>query len=154
MNQQVQYLEDKNHLSEFNVKYANAQLEILQKQLALENARQNKNQMKLQRDTQGNYRYVYAADVDNVRDKEADLLQEEMDAYNMSNENRMNTMSEFLTYYQNYLAQREELSKRALEGDSQAKQDLAKLDEDMVRDMEAFQQQYGDSVSGMIESLK
>ena len=94
MGEQVGYLEKQGHLSEFNVRYANAQLEILQKQLALEDARNNKNQMRLRRDTQGNYKYVYSANQDDVRQKEADLLQSEMDAYNMSTENRMDIYSQ------------------------------------------------------------
>ena len=61
-------------MSEYDVKLANAKLEVLQKQIALENAQQNKNQMKLRRDTQGNYKYVYAADQDNVGEKQQDLL--------------------------------------------------------------------------------
>ena len=94
MGEQVGYLQDQAHLSEFNVRYANAQLEILQKQLALEDARNNKNQMRLRRDTQGNYKYVYAANQDDIRQKESDLLQSEMDAYNMSTENRMDVYSQ------------------------------------------------------------
>ena len=61
-------------MSEYDVKLANAKLEVLQKQIALENAQQNKNQMKLRRDTQGNYKYVYAADQDDVGEKQQDLL--------------------------------------------------------------------------------
>lgn len=91
MNEQVKYLEDQTYLSEYNVKYANAQLEILQKQIALEDARNNKNQMRLRRDSQGNYRYVYSANKDDTRQKEQDLLQSQMDLYDMSKQNKSDT---------------------------------------------------------------
>lgn len=61
-------------MSEYDVKLANAKLEVLQKQIALENAQQNKSQMKLRRDSQGNYKYVYAADQDDINGKQQELL--------------------------------------------------------------------------------
>lgn len=84
MEQQLEYLREKDKLSRYDVNYANAQLEILQKTIALEDARANKNQMKLRRDSQGNYSYVYAANKNDVRDKENDLLDARMNGYNMS----------------------------------------------------------------------
>lgn len=154
MEEQVKYLQDQEHLSEFNVKYANAQLEILQKQIALEDARNNKNQMRLRRDTQGNYRYIYSANQDDVRDKEADLLQTEFDAYNMSTENRMNTYSDWLSAYQNYIQQRETLVQRAEQGDKDAADALKKLEEDFARDMAAYSEELGDSWEGMVGALQ
>lgn len=154
MNEQVDYLEKQGHLSEFNVKYANAQLEILQKQIALEDARNNKNQMRLRRDTQGNYRYVYSANQDDVRGKEADLLQSEFDAYNMSTENRMNTYSDWLNDYQNYVDQREALLQRIERGDQEAADALEKLEADFARDMTAYSEELSDSWEGMVGALQ
>ena len=68
MNEQLDYLREKTNLSKYDVEYANAQLEILQKTIALEDARAAKNTMKLRRDSQGNYNYVYAADNKTVKD--------------------------------------------------------------------------------------
>ena len=44
MDEQLALLENQKTMSEYDVKLANARLEILQKQIALENAQQNKNQ--------------------------------------------------------------------------------------------------------------
>lgn len=87
MNQQLKYLREKDNLSQYDVEYANAQLEILQKRIALEDAQRNKSQMKLKRDTQGNYSYVYTANESNVRSAEGDLLNSENNAYNLSKDN-------------------------------------------------------------------
>lgn len=70
----VDQLANQTTMSEYDVKLANAKLEALQKQIALENAQQNKNQMKLRRDTQGNYKYVYAADQDDIVQRQGELL--------------------------------------------------------------------------------
>lgn len=84
MNQQLAYLREKDKLSQYDVDYANAQLEILQKRIALEEAQRNKSQMKLKRDNQGNYSYVYTANEDDVKSAEEDLLDADNNAYNLS----------------------------------------------------------------------
>lgn len=84
MEQQLGYLRDKTNLSKYDVEYANAQLEILQKTIALEDARNAKNKMKLRRDSQGNYEYVYTADQNATKDAENELLDAQMNGYNIS----------------------------------------------------------------------
>lgn len=100
MKEQLEYLRDKTKLSEYDVNYANAQLEILQKQIALEEAQRNKSQMKLRRDTQGNYSYVYTANDDNVRSAQSDLLDAQNNAYNMSKEQMKQTQADSLSALQ------------------------------------------------------
>lgn len=84
MNQQLAYLREKDKLSQYDVDYANAQLEILQKRIALEEAQRNKSQMKLKRDNQGNYSYVYTANEDDVKSAQEELLDADNSAYNLS----------------------------------------------------------------------
>lgn len=81
---QLEYLRNKTNLSEYDVKYAQQQLEILQKQIALEEAQNNKSQMRLQRNAAGNYDFVYAADEDAVNDAQSALLEAQQSAYNLS----------------------------------------------------------------------
>lgn len=100
MKEQLSYLRDKTKLSEYDVNYANAQLEILQKQIALEEAQRNKSQMKLRRDTQGNYSYVYTANDDNVRSAQSDLLEAQNNAYNLSKDQMKQTQSDSLSALQ------------------------------------------------------
>lgn len=71
-------------LSQYEVDYANAQLEILQKRIALEDAQRNKSQMRLRRDSQGNYSYVYTANDEDVSDAEGALMDAQNSAYNLS----------------------------------------------------------------------
>lgn len=97
MKEQLDYLRDKTKLSEYDVQHANAQLEILQKQIALEEAQRNKNQMKLRRDSQGNYSYVYTANQDNVRSAQSDLLDAQNNAYNLSKDQMKQTQDDSLS---------------------------------------------------------
>jgi TP901 family phage tail tape measure protein len=100
MKQQLGYLQDKEKLSEYDVAYANAQLEILQKRIALEEAQRNKSQMQLRRDSQGNYSYVYTADEGDISAAEGDLLDAQNNAYNLSKEQMKQTQDDSLSALQ------------------------------------------------------
>lgn len=100
MREQLAYLREKKNISEYDVAYANAQLEILQKRIALEEAQRNKSQMKLKRDSQGNYLYRYVAKDDDVKDKENDLLDAQNNAYNLSKEQMKQTQADSLSALQ------------------------------------------------------
>ena len=100
MKQQLGYLQEKDKLSEYDVAYANAQLEILQKRIALEEAQRNKSQMQLRRDSQGNYSYVYTADEGDVSAAEGDLLDAQNNAYNLSKDQMQQTQADSLSALQ------------------------------------------------------
>lgn len=97
MKQQLGYLRDKEKLSEYDVTYAQAQLEILQKRIALEEAQRNKSQMKLRRDSQGNYSYVYTADEGDVASAQEGLLDAQNNAYNLSKDQMKQTQDDSLS---------------------------------------------------------
>ncbi len=84
MSQQLGYLREKTKLSEYDVKYAEMQIELLQKRIALEEAQRSKSQLKLRRDSQGNYNYVYTADTEATKSAEEDYLDAQNNAYNLS----------------------------------------------------------------------
>lgn len=86
MSDQLAYLQEKTELSQTDIDYANAQLTILEKQIALQDAQENKTQMRLQRDSTGNYSYVYTADEDDLAQKQQDLLDAQINAYNIAKE--------------------------------------------------------------------
>lgn len=101
MEEQLGYLREKDKLSQYDVAYANAQLEILQKRIALEEAQRNKSQLQLRRDTQGNYSYVYTADEGNVAAAQGDLLDAQNNAYELSKQNITDVQSNALQEIQN-----------------------------------------------------
>ena len=100
MSQQLAYLREKDKLSEYDVAYANAQLEILQKRIALEDAQRNKSQLQLRRDTQGNYSYVYTADEGDIAAAEGEYLDAQNNAYNLSKEQMSQTQDDSLSALQ------------------------------------------------------
>lgn len=60
-----------------------ARYEILQAEMALEDAKNAKSIVRLQRDSEGNYGYVYTADQDEADDAEQNLLDKKNDLYNL-----------------------------------------------------------------------
>lgn len=75
MEEELKALKEKDKLSEYDIERANRKYEIALKQIALEEAQQTKSTMRLRRDSQGNYRYEYVADEDNIQ-----KLKDELDA--------------------------------------------------------------------------
>ena len=100
MAQQLGYLREKDKLSEYDVQYANAQLEILQKTIALQEAQRNKSQLQLRRDNQGNYSYVYTANENDTRAAQGDLLDAQNNAYNLSKDQMQQVQADSLSALQ------------------------------------------------------
>lgn len=154
MEKELAYLKEKDKLSEYDVNYANAKLEILQKQIALEEAQANKNQMKLRRDSQGNYSYVYTANQDDVENARNDLLDSEFNAYSMSKEN-------YLTNYDNYIAAISAAAEqiKAINADvTLNEEEKAKrtqwIYDNLKQYLSGIAEQIGVSEQGMLESVK
>ena len=78
MDDELDNLRARDKLSEYDLERAELRYQIAVKQIALEEAQQNKNRMRLRRDTQGNYRYEYVADDEQL----AKSKQEISDFYN------------------------------------------------------------------------
>lgn len=78
MDEELADLRERDKLTQYDIERANKKYEIALKQIALQEAQQNKSKMRLRRDSQGNYRYEYTADGDQISQ-----LQDELnDMYN------------------------------------------------------------------------
>ena len=94
MNEQLEILKEKDKLTQYDVDRAQKMLEVEKARIALEQARDNKTQMRLKRDSQGNYSYQYVADQDNIAKAENDLAKAENDLYNFDKENYEKSLEE------------------------------------------------------------
>ena len=101
MQEQLGYLREKEKISEYDVQYAEMQIELLQKRIALEEAQRNKSQLKLRRDSQGNYNYAYTADTEATKGAQEDLLDAQNNAYNLSKEAWRKSQEDALSAWQN-----------------------------------------------------
>jgi hypothetical protein len=60
--QYIQKLQDSEQLSNAKLKIAQAEYEVLQAQMALEDAQNSKSTVRMTKDSEGNWGYVYTAD--------------------------------------------------------------------------------------------
>lgn len=153
MNEQLAYLREKTNLSKYDVDYANAQLEILQKTIALEDARAAKNTMKLRRDSQGNYQYVYAADQNKTGEAENDLLDATMNAYNMSKEQQADVQDNYIKKIQDM----GDALRKAANDQTLTREQIAAITQSIIDDgyeyLNAMGEQLDTSQKNMIQSF-
>ena len=87
MKEQVGYLQQQvektGRLTKYEVDRANMMYDLTLKQMALEEARDNKTKMRLRRDSQGNYRYEYIADAEKTAEAQQDLLEQQYKIYEL-----------------------------------------------------------------------
>jgi len=80
---EIEQLAQKDQLSNLELEIAQAKYKQLQAQIALEEAQNAKSTVRLQRDNNGNYGYVYTADQNAVDDAAQALADAENDLYNI-----------------------------------------------------------------------
>lgn len=79
----IEQLQETGKLSSYELSVAQAKYELLQAQIALEEAKDAKDQVRLTRDSEGNYGYVYTANEDKVSDAEQAVADAENKLYNI-----------------------------------------------------------------------
>lgn len=102
MEEQLKILEDKEYVTQYDVDRANKIYDITMKQIALEEAQNNKSQMKLRRDSQGNYRYEYVSDQDDIAQKEQELLEAQNNLYNFDKDRYKEVLQEAEEAFKEY----------------------------------------------------
>ena len=108
--QEIEKLKQKDKLSNLELEIAQAKYKQLQAQIALEEAQNAKATVRLSRDNEGNYGYIYTSDEEAIGSAEQELIDAENDLYNI----RLNAANE---YAQKAIQAREELYQKLIEID-------------------------------------
>lgn len=80
---ETEQLQNKNKLSQFELDIQKAKYDLLVAEIALEEAQQAKSTVRLQRDSEGNFGYVYTADQNAVAEAEQQLADAQNALYNI-----------------------------------------------------------------------
>lgn len=80
---EVETLQEKNQLSNLELEIAKAKYDVVLAEIALEEAQNAKSTVRLQRDNEGNFGYVYTANQDDVSKAEQDLADAQNRLYNI-----------------------------------------------------------------------
>jgi hypothetical protein len=102
MNEQLDILESQEELTQYDIDRANAMYEIAVKQIALEEAQQNKSSMRLRRDSQGNYTYQYVADEDSISKAQEELAEAQNNLFNLDKDQVQETLDDALSAYKEW----------------------------------------------------
>ena len=122
---ELKALREKKQLTQYDIDAANARFDILQKEIALEDAQNSKNTMKVTRNQEGNWTYQYVADEDDVASKRQALLDSYRELYELSKTAYQSNIENLLKLDQEYLSKKKEYLEK-YGADSQEMADLDK----------------------------
>lgn len=100
LQEEIDIRRENNTLSQYDLDILEAKYQVLQAQMALEDAQNNRNQMRLVRDSQGNWNYQYTADTDQIAEAEQNLLDAENDWYNIAKDQVTDITGEIISTWQ------------------------------------------------------
>ena len=122
-------------LTKYQVDAANARYEIALKEMALEEAKNNKNSMKLTRNQEGNWSYQYVANMDDILKKQQELRDAQNNYYELAKQEKRNQEEESMNAMRNYWEKTREAALLCMtdQAEGQKKLDLAikQLNEDL-----------------------
>ena len=84
LQEEINQRREGNKLSQYDLDILNAKYQVLQAQMALEDAQNAKDQIELVRDSQGNWNYQFIANQDDIAKAQQNLLDVENDWYNIA----------------------------------------------------------------------
>lgn len=121
LRQQLSYLREKDKLSQYDLDRANAMYELTLKQIALEEAQQTANKLKMVRDASGNYTYQFVADQDQIAQAEEELEAAQNNLYNLDKDRNETLVTD---YYNAYSEANEKIYAALAAGDTERAQRL------------------------------
>ena len=138
MQQETDYLREQDKLSEYDLERANLKYELALKQIALEEAQQNKTQLRLRRDSQGNYTYQYTQDDDQVASIQSEIANLYNQLYNLDAEQYKGNLEEIYSIWNEF---QERMAEAAQINDPEQRAAKELL----------IKQQYSDLINGLVE---
>lgn len=111
---EIEYLREKENLTQYDLDAAEARYQIALKEIALEEARANKNSMRLTRDANGNWSYQYVADENNIAEKQQELSDAMYKFYELSDKAYKENLESIQKLNQKYFDKAEEIATNEL----------------------------------------
>jgi hypothetical protein len=150
LQEEINLLKQKELLTQHDVDMAQARLDIIKAEIALEDARNSKNSMKLTRGTDGNWSYQYVANEEDIRDK----TQSYIDSWN----NYKNIAEEGYIEITEKITQIQENTKEKLleimniEDEAERNRQLIELETEYYNQMDALAAEYNLRELGYIQA--
>lgn len=114
--QETAQLQQQGKLSNFELEVQQAKYDLLVAQIALEDAQNAKNQVRLARDSRGNFNYIYTADQNEIAKATQEVEDAENNLYNVLLEGANDYRRQMIEIYQNYADEIADLESQLDEG--------------------------------------
>lgn len=138
---ETQELQKQGKLSEYELGIQQKKYEIALAEIALQEAQDNKSQVRLQRDSEGNFNYVYTADEDKVNEAQQQYEDAQNDLYNYIREQEAEIQQKRLENWINYHEAVRAINEDATLNDAERAEKLTELYEyHSQRDLELTEQ--------------
>lgn len=141
MQEQMDMLEKKDKLSQYDIDRANKKYELTLKQIALEEAQNNKTTMRLRRDANGNYSYQYVANQDQVSKAQQELADTQNDLYNFDKDAYQKNLDDLVQMWKDYRDKEEEIRQDSSLSEEKRKELLLDLEKQYCQQSEAYTEQ-------------
>lgn len=138
MQEELAALQEKDKLTQYDIDRANMKYEIALKQIALEEAQQNKSQLRLRRDSQGNYSYQFVSDESEIGQLKDELNELYNQLYNFDLEHYRDNLDQIYSVWVEY---QEKMAEAAQINDPEKRAQKEAL----------LQEQYGELINGLVE---
>lgn len=138
MQEELAALQEKDKLTQYDIDRANMKYEIALKQIALEEAQQNKSQLRLRRDSQGNYSYQFVSDESEIGQLKDELNELYNQLYNFDLEHYKDNLDQIYSVWVEY---QEKMAEAAQINDPEERAQREAL----------LQEQYGELINGLVE---
>lgn len=138
MKAEVADLKARDRLTQYDLDRAELKYQIALKQIALQEAQQNKSTMRLKRDTQGNYTYQYVSDDDEVKKVQEEISNLYNQLYNLDVDRYTGNLDQL---YEIWMEYQEKMAEAAAINDPEARLQKEQL----------LTQQYGDLINGIVD---
>lgn len=137
---ELKTLKEMDKVSQYDIDRANKKYELTLKQIALQDAQQNKSKMRLRRDSSGNYSYQFVADDDKLSQLQDEIAEINNSIYNLDKNAYNQNLNEYVNAYQEMQNKITEISMNA-----------ALQDEEKERQILLVREQYAEIFKGIIE---
>lgn len=138
MDEELEDLRERDKLTQYDIDRANKKYEIALKQIALQEAQQNKSKMRLRRDSQGNYRYEYTSDADQVGQIQDELNDMYNSLYNFDKARYQDNLDQIYSVWTEF---QEKMAEAAQINDPELRAEKELL----------LQTEYGELINGLVE---
>ena len=136
MNQQLEILNNKQKITQYDVDRAQKMLQIEQARIALEDIRASKTALRLKRDSQGNYSYQYVADQNKIYDAEQNLAAAQNDLYNFDKQRYQSVLQDMLAAWRDFQSKYKDIVA-----------DTSLTEEERIRELTLLREEYGEFIN-------